>query len=80
MLELATRILINIIKLYFIYLLREVTTMEKINVGDKVIIKTQNDKKVNGYVTDILPKLNALVIDNRRVIHSRNIKVVLREV
>lgn len=54
--------------------------MEKINVGDKVIIKTQNDKKVNGHVTDILPKLNALVIDNRRVIHSRNIKVVLREV
>ena len=80
MLELVTRILINIIKLYFIYLLREVTTMEKINVGDKVIIKTQNDKKVNGHVTDILPKLNALVIDNRRVIHSRNIKVVLREV
>lgn len=52
--------------------------MYNFKIGDNVIIRTHDNIKYSGKITDILPRLDVIVIDDMDIVSCNNIKLLLR--
>lgn len=52
--------------------------MNNLNIGDKVKMRTLDNRTYNGEITYILHKLQAIVLNNTDIIQMKNIKMLIK--